>query len=97
MKYELRIPRRAAKQLASLPARARERIVERIERLASWPDHGQDVKALKGQWAGCYRLRCGSYRVLFQWWTTQRSSSSSKSASEVPSTSRGPGTPPDTG
>ncbi len=66
MKYELRIPRRVAKQLASLPAHARERVVHRIERLADWPDHGQDVKALKGQLAGCYRLRCGSYRLLFQ-------------------------------
>ena len=31
MTYELRIPRKVAKQHASLPARARERVVERIE------------------------------------------------------------------
>ncbi len=66
MRYELRIPRKVAKQLASLPARARERIVRRVEQLRNWPDHGQDVKALRGRLAGCYRLRCGSYRVLFQ-------------------------------
>ncbi len=66
MTYELRISRKVAKQLASLPERARERLVRRIERLRDWPDHGQGVKALKGRLAGCYRLRCGSYRVLFQ-------------------------------
>ena len=66
MRYELRIPRKVAKQLASLPARARSQIVWRVERLANWPAHGQDVKALRGRLAGCYRLRCGDYRVLFQ-------------------------------
>ena len=65
MKYELRIAKAAARQLASLPARARERIAERVAALSDWPDHGQDVKALKGQLAGCYRLRCGNHRVLF--------------------------------
>jgi mRNA interferase RelE/StbE len=66
MRYELRIPRRAAKQLASLPSRARSQIIRRVEGLANWPAHGQDVKALRGRLEGCYRLRCGEYRVLFQ-------------------------------
>jgi len=66
MRYELRIPRKVAKQLASLPAKARVRIVQRLKCLGDWPEHGQDVKPLKGRLAGCYRLRCGEYRVLFQ-------------------------------
>jgi mRNA-degrading endonuclease RelE of RelBE toxin-antitoxin system len=65
MTYELRILRRAARQLALLPAGVRTRIVGRMERLRGWLDHGQDVKALKRRLAGCYRLRCGDYRVLF--------------------------------
>ncbi|MBM3471975.1 MAG: type II toxin-antitoxin system RelE/ParE family toxin [Armatimonadetes bacterium] len=66
MRYELRTSRTAAKQLASLPTAVRARIVGRIERLREWPEHGQDVKALKGRLAGSYRLRCGDYRVLFE-------------------------------
>jgi mRNA-degrading endonuclease RelE of RelBE toxin-antitoxin system len=66
MRYELRVSRKAARQLASLPAPVRGRIVARVERLRDWPDHGQDVKPLRGRLAGSHRLRCGDYRVLFQ-------------------------------
>ncbi len=55
----------AIKQLRKIqPARQRSAILKAVAALADCPTNAANVKALKGHDAG-YRLRVGSYRVLF--------------------------------
>lgn len=63
---EVRLGRRAAKDLDSLSKQAARRVIVAIERLASDPSTSAlDVKALVGRrpWK---RLRVGDHRVLFR-------------------------------
>jgi len=53
-------------------ARAELRVIERetavriLHALTAYGDCGSgDVKALAGQWQGCFRLRVGDYRIIF--------------------------------
>jgi len=48
-----------------LPLAINRRIRSAIERLAEWPNVS-NVKAMKGEWKGHYRMRVGDYRILFQ-------------------------------
>ena len=64
MPYEVRLSRRAAKQIVRLPERHRARMVERLRALSEWPTSWLDVIPLKGNLKGCYRLRSGDYRAL---------------------------------
>src|SRR5438552_909348 len=41
------------------------RLWKLVKRLKNWPDVS-GVKALKGDLAGCYRLRTGDYRLQFR-------------------------------
>jgi mRNA interferase RelE/StbE len=61
--YEIEFKPRALKELKGLPAAESHRIVSKIEALAD--DLAGDVKKLTG-FAPEYRLRVGSYRVLFE-------------------------------
>ena len=63
MNYEIEFKPRALKELKGLPAAESHRIVSKIEALAD--DLAGDVKKLTG-FAPEYRLRVGSYRVLFE-------------------------------
>lgn len=60
--YSLRIKRSAAKELETLPLKARRRIVQRIQGLASAP---RPVVAEKLSGEEKYRVRQGDYRILF--------------------------------
>jgi mRNA-degrading endonuclease RelE of RelBE toxin-antitoxin system len=40
-------------------------MLDRLQRLGEWPAHGQDVRQLRGELDGFYRLRSGGYRALF--------------------------------
>jgi len=62
MHYRLEIGEEALAQLRALPKEQRRRMGERLEALQT--DIRGDVKKLAGQ-SGKYRLRVGSYRVLF--------------------------------
>lgn len=62
MPYRIRIESRAHKDLRKLERRDSRRIVEAIERLEN--DLAGDVKKLTAHSPG-YRLRVGSFRVLF--------------------------------
>ena len=73
MSSSLRFTRQAARQLAFIPERHRLRLLDRLKRLTDWPNHGQDVRPLKGELEGFYRLRCGGYRALFTVLPGQRS------------------------
>ena len=54
---------RAIRDLEALSPDVRQRIVEGVERFAA--SGAGDVRALKGQWRGRYRLRVGTWRVVF--------------------------------
>lgn len=63
---DVRLARKAVKDLDALPKRAAQRVIAAIEKVAVDPsDAGLDVKALVGRrpWR---RLRVGDYRVLFR-------------------------------
>jgi mRNA-degrading endonuclease RelE of RelBE toxin-antitoxin system len=47
-----------------------ERVLGVVERLRDWPSVS-GVKALRGEWAGHYRIRTGDWRILFYVLTPQ--------------------------
>ena len=63
MGYSTRIKRSAARELARLPRRERERIVHAIDRLGDNPLAGSP---LKGDLRGLRRVRVGDYRVVYE-------------------------------
>ena len=63
MGYSTRIKRSAARDLARLPRRDRERIVHAIDRLGDNPLAGSP---LKGDLRGLRRVRVGDYRVVYE-------------------------------
>lgn len=62
-KYELQIKKSVTKDLFPIPKRDVRKIVEAINGLADNPRPPQSLK-LSGEEK--YRLRCGSYRVLYE-------------------------------
>ena len=60
----LRYTERAIRDLEALSPGVRQRIVEALERFAD--TGGGDVRALKGQWHGTFRLRIRSWRVVLR-------------------------------
>lgn len=62
-KYELQIKKSVTKDLAPLPKKDVQKIVEAITGLADNPRPHQSLK-LSGEEK--YRLRCGSYRILYE-------------------------------
>lgn len=63
MKYDVLFKPRSLKDLKQLPANEQQRIIEKIEEMSE--DLAGDVKRLTG-FTPEYRLRAGSYRVLFE-------------------------------
>ncbi len=63
--YQIEITPTALKQLASLPAKIRERIDKRILALAKGPRPNQ-AKPLQGKTKDLFRLRVGDYRIVYQ-------------------------------
>ncbi len=61
--YKLIYHKSAVKFIAKLETTSQERIVTGLKGLLSKPPEG-DIKNLKGH-KGLYRLRIGSYRVIF--------------------------------
>lgn len=64
MTYRLEILPTAKRELASLPLKDRKRVDERILAITSNPRPHQAI-ALRGH-KGVFRLRVGSYRVIYQ-------------------------------
>ncbi len=69
---EVRFSKRAVKYLKKLDAKTAERVREKILQLLSMlevegmiPFNELDIKKLKGQWDGYFRLRVGQIRVIF--------------------------------
>ncbi|MEM9595803.1 MAG: type II toxin-antitoxin system RelE/ParE family toxin [Acidobacteriota bacterium] len=63
MKYDLRFKPRSLKDLKKLPRTTQRQIVDRVESMSE--GLSGDVKRLT-QFTPEYRLRVGSYRVLFE-------------------------------
>jgi mRNA interferase RelE/StbE len=70
--YEVRVTRRAARDLEGLQGEIARRLQEALQALKQWPNHGRDVKRLTGEWAGQYRLRVGPYRAIFDVYEQQK-------------------------
>jgi len=64
--YSIKLTGRARKQLHQLDAQTEERIAEAIDALAGWPVRNWDIKPLRGRYRGSFRLRVGTYRVIFE-------------------------------
>lgn len=62
-KYELQIKKSVAKDISPIPKKDVRKIVKAINGLADNPRPPQSLK-LSGEEK--YRLRCGSYRVLYE-------------------------------
>jgi len=60
---ELRLTRRAKKELGALPGAAREAVLETLTLLAADPE--RVGKQLVGRLAGLWAARVGNYRVLY--------------------------------
>ena len=63
MKRALRYEGRIRKDLKRLDVQTQSRILSALERLAATGDG--DVRPLRGEFAGSYRLRVGKWRVFF--------------------------------
>ena len=59
------VHKRAAKFLKNLPNPEKTRIKTTLSQLASDPSHYPGLIRMAGDWAGYYRIRIGSIRVIF--------------------------------
>ncbi len=56
------------RSLRRMPQDRARRILADLDELTSLPEPSThpNVKAMKGDWRGCLRIRIGSYRAIFQ-------------------------------
>jgi mRNA interferase RelE/StbE len=65
MPVEVLLAKDAQADFDDLPATIQERVAHVVDRLRDWPAVS-GAKALRGQWAGYYRVRTGDWRVIFR-------------------------------
>ncbi len=70
MNYEVRLSKRAAREIRSLGSLVKKRVVSRLEELAEDP-FPRGVVKLQGR-DGVYRVRVGDYRILYEILTSER-------------------------
>ncbi len=64
--YDIRYSSEATKAISRLPGNLRRLIAEKIRSVAAAPhDRQPQVKALKGEFKGLFRLRVGAWRVFY--------------------------------
>jgi mRNA interferase RelE/StbE len=70
MDWQVTISKSEKKYTEKIEAKRKDNLMEHIKELKNWVENrGQvilDIKALKGQWEGKFRLRIGNIRVLFE-------------------------------
>jgi len=67
MKYRLLFLKEAAEEFKRLDKAVQRIIKEKLELLAEDPDRlKNNIKPLKGEYKGLYRLRVGNYRVVYR-------------------------------
>ena len=66
--HRLELSRRAMRSLRRIPKDRARSILEALDELAALPEPATqpNVKAMKGDWKGCLRIRIGSYRAIFE-------------------------------
>ena len=64
--FEIEIHDRARKELERLPAKIARAIADALEVLRTDPFSGPNVRRLHGELDGMFRLRVGSYRILYE-------------------------------
>ena len=57
--------RRARHYFKRLQAPVQTAIKEKLKKLAEDPENYPDVKPMEGKWAGFYRIRHGSLRIIY--------------------------------
>jgi mRNA interferase RelE/StbE len=70
LKYEVRLSKRAAKELRTLDSATKRRIVSRLEELGEDP-FPRGVVKLQGR-DNVYRARVGDYRILYEVLTAEK-------------------------
>jgi mRNA interferase RelE/StbE len=70
LKYDVRLSKRAYRELNSLGSMIRGRVVSRLEELGEDP-FPKGVVKLQGR-EGLYRVRVGDYRILYEVFTSDR-------------------------
>lgn len=70
MKYEVKLSKRAVRELESLDEVMKRRVVLKLEELAEDP-FPRGVVKLQGR-DGVYRVRVGDYRILYEVVATER-------------------------
>ena len=71
MGYRIEIENRAARQISSLSARLRDRVLDEIERLRNDP-RPKGCSKLKGRSDPAWCIRVGDYRILYRIHDDQR-------------------------
>jgi mRNA-degrading endonuclease RelE of RelBE toxin-antitoxin system len=61
---DVRLAKDAQADFDELPATIQGRVTAVVDRLRNWPAVS-GTKALRGRWAGHYRIRTGDWRVIF--------------------------------
>ncbi len=68
--WEIKINKTAKKYLDKMEPRKKENLLQQIRELRNWVENKEqsllDIKALKGQWQGKFRLRGGGIRTIFE-------------------------------
>ena len=59
------LSREAQREIAELPKVIRARLYEVLGRLQRWPEVS-GAKPLRGELSGCYRMRTGDWRVVYE-------------------------------
>ena len=66
MTYQLELAKRATKSFSQLPKKVQQSLLLALEQLEADPFHAQlDIRALQGELKGLYRVRVGSYRIIY--------------------------------
>jgi mRNA interferase RelE/StbE len=64
--YKILLHRNASKAYENLDNRIVARINKSIDVLKENPFYGKNIKKLRGEFGGSYRLRVGRYRVVYR-------------------------------
>lgn len=70
MEWTIKINKSAKKYLEKIDNRKKENLLVYIKELKNWVENRDqfvlDIKALKGQWEGKFRVKTGNIRVIFK-------------------------------
>ncbi len=63
--FEVQLTKEAEKHYNALDVKMTRRVNKAIDMLVENPFFGSNIVKLKGQYAGLYRYRVGSYRIVY--------------------------------